>query len=102
MTALLQQLSWQTLEARRRLARLVLFYELVNGEAAIAIPPYIQRTSVQTRQHHTDKFMMVRAATDTYKYSFIPRTIADWNKLPPEVIQAPSVDCFRAALYRQL
>jgi hypothetical protein len=37
-----------------------------------------------------------------YKYSFIPRTISDWNKLPPEVILSPSVDSFREGLKKQM
>jgi hypothetical protein len=41
-------------------------------------------------------------STDAYKYSFIPRTITDWNRLPQGIIQAPLTDVFRAGLWEYL
>jgi hypothetical protein len=57
------------------------------------------RPSVLTsRQYHQDRFFRVSTSTDAYKFSFIPRTITDWNWLPQGIIQAPSTDVFRAGV----
>ena len=99
VTNILQSLGWPTLETRRKVARLVLFYKILNGEACITIPEYVNRSDIKTRQHHKDRFSRLSTSTDAYKYSFIPRTITDWNKLPEEVIQAPSTETFRKRVW---
>ena len=99
VTNIMQSLGWPTLETRRKGARLILFYKILNGEASVTIPDYVRRSDVQTRQHHKDRFSRLSTSTDAYKYSFIPRTIADWNKLPEEVIQAPSTEVFRERVW---
>jgi hypothetical protein len=99
VTNILQSLGWPTLETRRKVARLVLFYKILNGEACITIPEYVKRSDIKTRQHHKDRFSRLSTSTDAYKYSFIPRTITDWNKLPEEVIQAPSTETFRKRVW---
>jgi uncharacterized BrkB/YihY/UPF0761 family membrane protein len=35
---------------------------------------------------------------DSYKYSFIPRTIVVWNILPVAVIEAVTIEAFKDAL----
>ena len=35
---------------------------------------------------------------DSYKYSFVPRTIVDWNALPEQVARAESLDIFKQRL----
>jgi hypothetical protein len=102
VTNTLQNLGWPTLETRRQGARLILLYKIIHGEAAVNIPDYIMRPSVLTRQYHQDRFSRVSTSTDAYKYSFIPRTITDWNRLPQGIIQAPSTDVFRAGVWEYL
>jgi hypothetical protein len=75
VTSILQNLGWPTLETHRQGARLILLYKIIHGEAAVNIPYYIMRPSVLTRQYHQDRFSRVSTSTDSYKYSFIPRTI---------------------------
>jgi hypothetical protein len=48
VTTILQNLGWQTLENRKKMARLTLFYQSINGEAAINIPPYQTDHLIQT------------------------------------------------------
>jgi hypothetical protein len=52
VTNILQSLGWPTLETRRKVARLVLFYRILNGEACITIPEYVKRSDIKTRQNH--------------------------------------------------
>lgn len=102
VTTILQNLGWQTLENRRKMARLTLFYKSINVEAAVNIPPYLTKPTTRTRQYHSQRFSRLSTSTDTYKYSFIPRSISDLNNLPPEVILSPSVDSFREGLQKQM
>ena len=102
VTTILQNLGWQTLENRRQMARLTLLYKFINQEAAVNIPPYLTKPTTRTRQYHSQRFFRLSTSIDTYKYSFIPRTISDWNNLPPEVIISPSVDSFREGLQKQM
>ena len=53
VTTILQNLGWQTLANRRKMARLFLFYKSVNGEAAVNIPPYLTKPTTRTRQYHS-------------------------------------------------
>ena len=102
VTTILQDLGWPTLETRRKAARLILLFKILHGEAAVAIPDYIQRTTVSTRQYHPNRFSRVSTSTDAYKYSFIPRTIADWSQLPQSVIQTSTTGAFRTQVWEFL
>ena len=44
VTSLQSQLNWQTLEERRSVARLCLFYKIVNGLVAVSLPDYAAHT----------------------------------------------------------
>ncbi|VDI43020.1 Hypothetical predicted protein [Mytilus galloprovincialis] len=80
--------------------RLCMFYKATHGKAAVNIPSYVRRPSTSTRQYHPEKFTQISTSTDAYKYSYIPRTITDWNSLPPEAFQATSLECFKEQLRR--
>ena len=54
-----------------------------------------------SRNKHDKNFQIPSAASDYRKYSFFPRTIRDWNALPPHgVVTAPSVEAFKASLIK--
>ena len=54
----------------------------------------------KSRHVNSHAFKIPFAQTDYYKNSFFPRTIRDWNALPTEAVEAPSLnyglifDCF--------
>ena len=101
VTKALEELQWQPLHARRKEARLVQMYRIVNGHTTtIPIPPYFrpQQNNYSTRNMHTNKFTKPHTNTDTYKFSFFPRTICDWNRLPKEMLHKLSPESFRDAL----
>ena len=80
-----KQLNWRTLEKRRQVARLTLMNKCVTNQAAIDIPCYVHhQSSLKTRASHPLKFIPLQPFCDTYKYSFWPRTIIDWNSLPSD------------------
>ena len=43
------------------------------------------------RKHHSLAFQTLFANTDTYKSSFVPQTIRDWNSLSDSLLSAAEV-----------
>ena len=95
VTNALKQLNWRTLEKRREVARLTLMYKCVTNQTAKDIPGYVHhRSSLKTRSFHPLKFIPLQPSCNTYKYSFWPRTIIDWNSLPPNFLTLDSAAKF--------
>ncbi len=81
---MLEELEWTSLAERRQIQRLVLLYKTFNGEIAIELPEHIHKKTVPTRINHGNRYIEVATDSDAYRFSYFPRTIKDWNKLPPE------------------
>ena len=97
VTALLEDLELPSLQQRREAARLSMMYKIHHDEVAATVPEhYIQTTTptVKTRRQHSGQYKIITPRTDSYKYSFFPRTISAWNTLQLSTIDAPSVVTF--------
>ena len=83
---MLDDLQWDSLEDRRRVARLAMLYKIDRQLVAVdrqrLVPPRIL-----TRKMHPKSFQVSSCSSDYRKWSFFPRTIRDWNNLPPELVQ---------------
>ena len=63
------------------------------------IPCYVYyQSSLKTRASHPLKFTPLQPSCDTYKYSFWPRTIIDWNSLPSDYLTMDSCAKFKATI----
>ena len=61
VTRALNRVNWQSLQHRRRMARLGPLHKAVHNRAAITIPPHVQhKSSSATRNFHPLKFIPVR------------------------------------------
>lgn len=70
------------LQLRRQKLRLDFLCSLANHELAIDPSLYISALSTRrTRHHHPRSLTPYHAKTDTYKFSFFPRTVSEWNSL---------------------
>ena len=99
VTLLLYQLGWQTFEERLSVARLCLFYKIVNGLVAIPLPEYIHQPIRRiSRYCHSMTFRPIHTNKGSYKYSFFPLAIVKWNTLPKSVVNSLSLDSFKAAI----
>ena len=49
-------------------------------------------------RYHPKKFISLSSNSNTYKNSFITRTVTDWNSLPANVIDQTTMETFKAAL----
>ena len=80
--------KWETLALHRKIAWLGALYKAYFGERAwkdigsrLEHPHYLNSTD------HSRKIRCRRQKTDIGKYSFVNRTIKDWNQLPAEVLE---------------
>lgn len=97
VTPILSRLQWQPLQVRRMASRLVVFHKLINN--SIPIPPTLVTIAAQrTRSANPMKCCHVFTRIDQFRYSFIPRTIVQWNSLPAQVVLAPSTETFKLRL----
>ena len=96
-SSMFANLHLQSLQARRKTARLSIFYKAVNGKASLPLTD-LRRQTRFTRNSTPSSFTQLRARCDAYKFSFFLRTIVDWNSLPFETTSSVSVDSFRSAI----
>ena len=93
---MLSALGWDTLERRRKDARLTLLHKLQNGTASIHCPdlkPAISR-SRHTTTAHSKQLDRYFCKNDYRLNALFPRIIKDWNSLPEEAVQATCHDTF--------
>jgi len=85
---MLAYLKWSSLQNRRKIARLTLLFKIVKN--LLTVPNHclpLQASVSFTRAHHPLKLQQLQTRVDTYKNSFLPRTIIQWNYL-----QIPNID----------
>ena len=97
VTSMPDDLHWSPLQHRRKLKRLVTFYKATNNLSLVNIPDYVATSSNRTRTHDLG-YIQLHTNYEQYKNSFLPRTIREWNALPPDLVHAASADEFAARL----
>ena len=91
INSLLLSLKWPTLQLRRESTRIILLYKIINHIIQIPINYFPTPSPVTTTRSRNDmKFFHYQPTIDCFKYSFFPRTIPEWNRLPSDVIHADS------------
>jgi hypothetical protein len=94
---MISKLGWQDLAVRRENARLNMLFKAIHGTAKLPLTD-LHRPTRLTRNSTDLTFMPLGSRCDTFKFSFFPRTIVGWNKLPSSVISSPSLDSFQSSL----
>ena len=100
VSELLKSLEWSPLQQRRKDNRLTLFYKTLHHEASVDIPEYVHEAPRSVREN-TNRLVPLQCRTKAYLNSFIPNTIRDWNKLPPDVKKLNSTHAFKLCLERK-
>ncbi|KAI8516955.1 hypothetical protein Bbelb_055360 [Branchiostoma belcheri] len=103
VTDMLDKLGWQTLESRRRNARLATLYKITNN--VISVPHasrVVPAARCSRRTNHALKLQTIASKNNYYRLSFFPRTIKEWNELEPGVAEAGSLTQFKTGLARTL
>ena len=78
-----------------------MFYKAINGWAVCNLPPFVSPSTGDTWTSHDPQYTQPKQRTDTYIYSYFPRTIRIWNILPTLVVYAPDPDIFKKAILEQ-
>jgi hypothetical protein len=97
---MLNIINLPSLAQYRLRTRLVIMYKVSFHH--VAVPSDILIVSdTRTRQYHPLTYRQIHTSKDTYRHSFFPYTISQWNQLPintPNLVHIPSVVCFREQL----
>ncbi len=82
----------------RRILRLALLYKIVHGDVAIPANEFLISSDERTRAPHEFKFRHIGANIDSFRYSFFPRTIRDWDLLSDNQVSSETVEAFKSSL----
>ena len=70
VTSMLNQLSWPTLQTRRKLSRLQTLHKFFYQQISLTIPPYYLPTSRSTRQYHPLHYILPHVSTTAHQNSY--------------------------------
>ena len=70
-------------------------YNLIDFNAERYLIPH---TESRTRGSYPLKYQIPKAKNDVFKYSYIPRTIKDWNNLSHDIVLTDSLNKFKVKL----
>ena len=89
---MLHGLNWRSLQDRRKDARLCMLYKVDRRLVAIKK----DRMLISPKRKTRNRFQTIDCKTDRRKMSFFPRTVRDWNALPPDIQELDSLCAFKA------
>ena len=99
VTDMLSTLRWQSLQDRRRDARLCMMYKVGRRLVVIEKDKRLVPTKKKnTRHSHARAYQVLSCRTERRRMSFFTRTVRDWNALPQSTVEAESLDAFKALL----
>ena len=95
-------MKWESLEYQRAPSRLTLLYKSIHHAVAINSDGYQSQpamVAIQTRKSSATSFLHPATKKDCYKFSVLPKTMAEWNlRLPVNIRQSPIIDTFKTRL----
>ena len=98
VTELIRELEWDSLSTRRKITRLSILHKAMGGYLALPVQNYLIPARRITRRSQNKSFIELHTRIDSYKYSFIPRTVKDWNDLTPNITSIQDPNQFKTAV----
>lgn len=99
VSEMLHKLKLPPLSQRRRVARLKFLYLMHHKYFNFSSELYLKpRSSRIVRSSHQGQFIPIMARINAYKYSFLPKTIEEWNLLPQEIVNAGTISQFEKSV----
>ena len=95
---MLQDLNWPTLQQRRLRTRLIFFYKITHYLVAIYPSDLLYPIDNRTRHHNQDNYQHIRCYKNSYKHSFYPQTILQWNNLSANITSSKTLSDFKEQL----
>ena len=108
VTNVLNHLGWSSLQSRRKIARLTMMYKITSNMVRVDFGR-LHKTQEQKlrapikrdRRAHSKQLAQVQCLRDSRRYSFLPRTIPDWNDTLAEAVAgATSLDVFTSGAHK--
>ena len=81
VTSMLYDLEWPPLQQRRAESRLALFHHVVIGTVDIDSAVLMKESRRPSRKANKVQYMRHSSKKDCFKYSFVPRSIVQWNNI---------------------
>ena len=97
--SMLAELKWETLADRRKKHKLITLYKMnhtISPQYLIDLLPAHEQTRYNLRT--ANNIPSITARTQLYQNSFLPATIREWNNLPLNVRNLPTLNAFKQAL----
>ena len=63
VTAMLQHLSWPSLQLRRKISRLQALFKIIHQDYSLSIPPHFISMTRSTRLYHPHRFILPNSST---------------------------------------
>ena len=92
---MLDKLDWKTLQQRRKESRLNLMFKIDQHLVKIDNDKRLTKPTRYTRGASEQTYQIPRSNNDYRKESFFPRTIREWNQLPPDILSSGTLDRFK-------
>ena len=94
----LKQLNIPSLHYRRRRGDMIAMYQILNGGMNVSPDTFFIPAQTVCTRGHTKKLWKPQAHSRVRRHTLAARAVNDWNDLPPSVVQATSVNQFKARL----
>jgi hypothetical protein len=87
VNTMIYTLGWPTLAESRLKTQLIIFYKITHCLIAI-LTEILVPSDNRLRKHLSQSYQHIQISKDTYKWSFLPHTIIQWNMLPQHTVQS--------------
>jgi Reverse transcriptase (RNA-dependent DNA polymerase)/Endonuclease-reverse transcriptase len=92
VSSMIDELQWDSLAARRKASRLSTFCRVFNNQDGLTdLNSHIVRAPQNLRNSHQFKVHSITCRQNYGHYSFIPRSIRDWNSLPADIASQKNI-----------
>ena len=98
VTTMLDKLGWRSLKQRRADQRLIMLYKIVNNLVEVDLSKELIPLTRHFRNSHAKSFRIPYERKTYLQYSFLPRTIKQWNSLPATLATSPSLNFFKSGV----
>ena len=97
VTAMRQDLGWDTLQQRGDQARLSMMYRITHQQVDIPADRYL--TPLDNRANgHNARFRQIPKSFSGYQHSFVPRTLVLWNRFPQTTVSQSTLEAFQTQM----
>ena len=95
---MINQLGWDTLEQRRLLSQLTLFYKIQQGLMSSPLPPKVFPLNKTSGLPHCTPYRHIQCNCNVYKFYFYPRSVVVLNQFILSTLLLQSISIFKSTI----